>query len=346
MAYSTRNRVGRYRSNDNEFGANASGNIVCGEVLDVITNADHPDWKGDASLGTCKIKPIGSHTSYTSDPEVGYTWVTPLTRDVMTLPVLGEHVVCIRGSSMKAQTQPNSSKFYMIGVVTIYGEKNENTMYNTGFSSKKGMNDVPGDTFKEKEVMQVHPFEGDTIVQGRWDNSLRFSCSAMGRKTADTWSIGSDNGDPITILTNGYADETTKIEDINKDNCSLMMTSTQKIDIQLANKEAPMMVAVPTGPILPHMPLNTYMKKPQMILQSDRLVFNAKGDHVFIAAKKNISLSTDKWKIDVSSLADILLELINQLTMEVHPTPCGPTGPPINATIYSMLKTQLESMKQ
>ena len=125
-----------------------------------------------------------------------------------------------------------------------------------------------------------------------------------------------------------------------------MMTSTQKIDIQLANKEAPMAVAVPTGPILPHMPLNTYMKKPQMILQSYRLVFNAKGDHVFIAAKKNISLSTDKWKIDVSSLADILLELINQLTMEVHPTPCGPTGPPINATIYSMLKTQLESMKQ
>ena len=88
------------------------------------------------------------------------------------------------------------------------------------------------------------------------------------------------------------------------------------------------------------------MDKPQIIISSDRLIFNAKNDSVFIAAKNNISLSTKKWKLDVTALADILLETLNQLTMEVHPTPCGPTGPPVNAAIYGMLKTQLMAMQQ
>jgi len=48
----------------------------------------------------------------------------------------------------------------------------------------------------------------------------------------------------------------------------------------------------------------------------------------------------------VTALADILLETLNQLTMEIHPTPAGPTGPPLNAVIYTMLKTQLMAMKQ
>ena len=341
-----RNRVSRTPINDNEFGKNSSGNVICGEVLEIITNADHPEYKGDESIGNCRIKPIGSHAGYSADPEVGSTWVTPMSRDLMNLPLIGEHVVCCRATSLKAQTNPNSSRFYYIGIVTIYNEKNENTLYNASYNSGKGLNDVPGDTFEDKTVFQVHPFEGDVILQGRWDNSLRFGSSAPGRKTMDTWSLGSDNGDPITILTNGYADEEVKIEDVNKDSSTIMMTSTQKLDIQLANKEAPMTVTIPTGPVLPHPPLNTYMKKPQMVLSSDRLIFNAKKDSIFISAKNNISLSTKKWKLDVTALADILLELLNQLTMEVHPTPCGPTGPPINAVIYSMLKAQLMQMKQ
>jgi len=322
-------------------------NFMCGEVTDIITNADHPDYKGDVSIGSMQVKPMGHQHKFGSGPDSGTIWVRPLSRNYMCLPLIGELVICVKASSLGAQTNPTNSTFYWLDTIAVYGEKNENTLPNASYHSNKGINDVPGETFEEVMTNQIHPFEGDLILQGRFDNGIRFGSSQLGQKTKDTWSIGGGaSGDPIMILTNKFADTESKIEDINKDSSTIMMTSTQKIDIKLASKEAPEIVAVPTGPILPHLPLNTYMDKPQVIISSDRLIFDAKKDSVFISAKNNISLSTKKWKLDVTALADILLETLNQLTMEIHPTPAGPTGPPLNAVIYTMLKTQLMAMKQ
>jgi hypothetical protein len=319
--------------------------VICGEVLDVITNKDHPDYKGETTLGAMKIKPLSSGAGYSGDPESGNAWVTPLTRDLMTLPLKGEFVLAVKGVAIDTQNVPKSSVFYSIGTVSVYGEKNENSLPNASFNSNKWLNDELGDTFEEKETPQIHPFEGDTILQGRFDNGMRLGSTIIGAETPNTWSEGTDSGDPIMILTNEFADDS-KIEDINKDKSTIMLTSTQKIDIELANKEAPQTVAVPTGAVVPMDPMNAYVKKPQVIISSDRLIFNAKKDNIIIAAKKDISLSTSKWKVNVTALADILLETLNQLTMEMHPTPAGPSGPPVNAAIYGMLKTQLESMKQ
>ena len=89
-----------------------------------------------------------------------------------------------------------------------------------------------------------------------------------------------------------------------------------------------------------------YMGKPQIVVKSGRLIFNAVDDSVFIAAKNNISLSTKAWKLDVTALCDLLDALLQQLMIEVHATPCGPTAPPINAVVYGLLKTQLNMMRQ
>jgi hypothetical protein len=340
-----RNRVQKTQLRDSHQSQQQS-NIMCGEVVEVITNADHPSYKGDVSLGSMRVKPLGAGHKFSSGPDSGAVWVRPLSRQYMCLPLLGELVVCVKASSLGAQTNPINSTFYWLDTIALYGEKNENSLPNASYHSDKGINDTLGDTFEEVVTPQVHPFEGDTILQGRFDNGIRLGSSQLGQKTKDTWSIGGGaSGDPIMILTNQYADDA-KIEDINKDKSTVMMTSTQKIDIKLASKEAPETVSVPTGPVLPHKPLNTYMDKPQVIVSSDRLIFNAKNDSVFISAKNNISLSTKAWKLDVTALADILLETLNQLTMEVHPTPAGPSGPPINAVVYGMLKAQLMQMQQ
>ena len=149
------------------------------------------------------------------------------------------------------------------------------------------------------------------------------------------------------IVTNGHKEsDDDKIEDINDDISTVMMTSTQKIDIKLANTESPETVAIPTGPVVDFQPLNQYKGTSQIIINSDRLIFNAKDNHVYIAAKKEISLSTSKWKLNVTAVADILEETLNQLTQETHPTPCGPSGVPINKDIYQQLLDQLRKMKQ
>ena len=54
----------------------------------------------------------------------------------------------------------------------------------------------------------------------------------------------------------------------------------------------------------------------------------------------NIDLS------DIWSLGCVILEMLTQLIQETHPTACGMSGPPVQAVTYSMLKAQMEAMKQ
>tara|TARA_R110001592_G_scaffold58821_2_gene178340 strand:+ start:7244 stop:8278 length:1035 start_codon:yes stop_codon:yes gene_type:complete len=337
------------KTRSTERNRSAKENIVYGEVIDVIVNSDHEEYREPQSLGDIKIKMYGGGQDYQTNPDKGYKWIKLLRRDIQTLPLIGEMVIAIMAPGLKAQDNPRSFMYYYLSNISAWGERNEHTIPNASFSSKEHyLNDVPGETFEEVETSPLHPFEGDVILQGRFDNSIRFGSTVAGAKTIDSWSVGGGSpGDPIMIITNQFAAEgSDKIEDINADKSTIMMTSTQKIDIGLASSESPESVAVPTGPVVPMQPLNTYMDKPQIIISSDRLIFNAKADHVLISAAKEISLSTSAWKINVTALADILLETLNQLTMEVHPTPAGPSGPPINAPIYAQLMGQLMAMKQ
>jgi hypothetical protein len=314
--------------------------IVTAEVLDVIVNTSHPEYKDRDDIG----KVYANIMSGTGQSSASAKWFKPLSTTVHTFPLIGELVSMVRSASIRSQSRSRIMVYYWFDIVAVEGNRNNNALENSTFYSSEFENTKKGDTFEEEDLPHIESFEGDTIMQGRFNNCIRFGSSVPTSKVSNMWSMGTKAGDPILILSNDMADVT---EDPNNDGSSIMMTSTQKLDIKLANKEAPATVAVPTGPILPHLPpLNMYMNKPQIVISSDRLIFNAKGDSVFIAAKNNISLSTKSWKLDVTALADILLETLTQLTMETHATPCGPTSPPINAVVYGLLKTQLSAMKQ
>ena len=329
-------------------------NVISGEVLDIIVNSKHPEYNTESDLGKILFNKMGAGAAVTGGGKGGAHWIRPLTRYVHTWPLIGEVVVALAAASSHAQKNPTNSTLYYLDTISIFGEKNENTMPNCSFIADSNeefpeedsyTNDVMGETFEEKVLEQVQSFEGDTLLQSRWDNSIRLGSTVNGDALENSWSQGSDNGDPIIVITNGFETDSDKVGEINDDASTIMMTKTQTIDFKVANKEAPQTVAVPVGPVIPMMPTNTH-KNPQVIINSDRLIFNAREDNVIISAKKDISLSTSKWKINVTALADILLETLNQLTMEIHPTPAGPSGPPINAAIYTMLKAQLTQMKQ
>ena len=314
--------------------------IVTAEVLDVSVNTSHPEYKAREDIG----KVYANIMTATGQSSSRAKWFKPLSTTIHTFPLIGELVQMSRGASIRSQDRSRIMVYYWSSIIAVEGNRNNNALENASFYSSDFLNNEKGATFKEQDLPHVESFEGDTIMQGRFNNCIRFGSSVSNDKVSNMWSMGSAAGDPILILSNDMADVT---EDPNTDGSSIMMTSTQKLDIKLANKEAPATVTIPVGPVLPHLPpLNMYMGKPQIVISSDRLIFNAKADSVFIAAKNNISLSTKSWKLDVTALADILLELLTQLTMETHATPCGPTSPPINAVVYTMLKTQLSQMKQ
>ena len=180
-------------------------------------------------------------------------------------------------------------------------------------------------TFEEKpNIHPLYPYVGDILYQGRWGNSLRFGSTAVPfgpdipdeeKIAINNWSnkdIGS-NGDPITILRNGQTpnlrDLKTKrplagyiniSENIDGDLSSVYMTSTQKINITTNPVEVngkryfsytpsqnKFEKNIPTPP-------NEYAGSSQVIINSDRLVFNSKTDHIMLSSNKTISFEAIK----------------------------------------------------
>jgi LAS superfamily LD-carboxypeptidase LdcB len=100
--------------------------------------------------------------------------------------------------------------------------------------------DIPlGEYTTEDKVMKTKnmlPFEGDTIFEGRFGNSIRFGSSNPRGK--NNWSENDSEGDPITIISNGQTPQgSAVIEDINGDASSIYLTSNQNINnLNIASK--------------------------------------------------------------------------------------------------------------
>ena len=167
-----------------------------------------------------------------------------------------------------------------------------------------------GETFQERSnIHPLLPFEGDFIQEGRWGNSLRFGSTVQ--ETPNNWSMYGINGDPITILRNGQGNQTEEgwtpiVEDVNNDNSSIYLTSTQQIPLKTTgrlNEKSDTdyssyentSISAPISP--------TYYNGKQIILNSGRLVLNATEDHILLTSPLSINLNTqESVNIDTSNL--------------------------------------------
>jgi hypothetical protein len=147
-----------------------------------------------------------------------------------------------------------------------------------------------GKTFTEgNDIRNLISFEGDTIYQGRKGNGIRFGSTVKSRSNINEWSSIGNDGDPITIIVNGYVTTDTgslipNIEEVNKEKSSIYMTTSQKIPLQPG-------VSI-VNPRVNTIRPDNYIS-PQLILNSDRITLNAKKDEVLLFAKGNIELNTD-----------------------------------------------------
>ena len=169
---------------------------------------------------------------------------------------------------------------------------------------------ISQNTFIERtNIHSLLPIPGDIIQSGRWGNSIRFSSTANPNNNNpgddltifNNWSTVGKNGDPITLIRNGQDPNSTKegwvpiTEDINKDLSSLYLTSTQKIPI-VTNpvffngvrypSYTPRLKETPTDP-------STFNGN-QVIINSGRLVFNSKTDHIMLSSNRTISFEAVK----------------------------------------------------
>jgi hypothetical protein len=165
-----------------------------------------------------------------------------------------------------------------------------------------------GKTFIERSnIHPLKPFEGDIIYEGRWGNSIRFSSTIKTKENQiplNLWSEGiSTSGDPILILRNGQGTQTNEgwipiEENINDDEASIYLTSTQKIPLKASSTSYDSYKTTPTTP-------DQYTGK-QVIITSGRLVFNTTEDHLLLSSKKSVNLNAQE-SVNIDAKLDTIV---------------------------------------
>jgi hypothetical protein len=204
----------------------------------------------------------------------------PFHASTQNYPLLKELVEIIDGPSPVSQVNNTSSQKYYTGVINLWNNNQQNAP----------SGDSLGKTFSENaDIRGLISFEGDRIYQGRNGNGIRFGSTVSSYSNVNEWSSVGNNGDPITILVNGYvttdkANTAPNVEEINKELSSIYLTTSQKLPLQPDKRD---ILNPITKPLLPEK-----YTSPQIILNSDRITLNSRKDEVMVFAKTNIELNT------------------------------------------------------
>ena len=230
------------------------------------------------------------------DPNINReNYAYPLFPYYKHFPLENEIVFVIKLSSYDIQGNPSSIVNYYVTPINIWNNTNHNAVPDNIYSNS----DKLGNYFSERKIRSLFNFEGDVIIEGRWGNSIRFGSTT--KNNLNQWSEVGTNGDPIIIIRNGdYVENKDSwiptIEDINKDKSEIILTSTQKIPIEVSSNKYKSYNQYPTSP-------NNF-KDSQIILSSNRILLNSKKDHILLNSKKSIGLSSiESINIDTKELS-------------------------------------------
>ena len=295
------------------------GSKEIGRVTDIILNQNYPDiekYGGLNGIGT-----IFFELNNVQNPGRGIA--KPFYPQLSAYPLVNELVLLFRLPNNNIGRNTSEESYYYINMVSLWNHPHHNAYPNpitsttlpdsqqkdyqqTAAGSVRRVTDESTEidlnspinpsqaTFIERtNIHPLLPFAGDIMYQGRWGNSLRFGSTAKPTdiNALNDWSEVGENGDPITIIRNGQPLESSDegwvpiTENVNEDLSSIYQTSTQKIPIQVASENYNSYITPPKTP--------SQYTNPQVIINSDRLVFNAKTDSILLSAEKSIGLSSN-----------------------------------------------------
>jgi hypothetical protein len=303
--------------------ANVDKEIVSVRVLDIILDDTHPEFErygGWNGVGTIFYDTVGIPTGL-DNINTAY----PLLPNQKAYPLINELVPLVFLTSVSSQFDTTRTTAYYLPPINLWNSQHHNALPDpTTEIAQASLQDYQqaeqgnprnvrrvedesteidlGEGFNEK--IEIHPLRayiGDNIFEGRWGNSIRLGSTVKDKN--NEWSTEGENGDPITIIRNGQRDGTTENpwvplpEDVNNDKSSIYLTNGQKIPLEISSTDYDSYEE------------NAYPATPkefvgdQIILNSGRLVFNAKTDHVIIVGRNSVNLkSPASVNIDTSKM--------------------------------------------
>ena len=218
-----------------------------------------PDYRCEKDIGAITYELLYSGKLNANGLSKKMKLAYPMFGFVRQYPLVGEIVLMVSGPSPNLNDSSQNQDLFYFPPFSVFNNPHINAFPNMEEYSDYVKSQLAstktstlefssfalpaGATFVEKShVKSLRPFEGDTMLQGRWGQSIRFGSTVPGLKSVNQWSLGKkeDNtksGDPITIITNSQKipvtaaekDSPTYVENINNDGSHIYMTSTQNI---------------------------------------------------------------------------------------------------------------------
>lgn len=242
----------------------------------------------------------------------------PANNNIKQIPLKGEHVLIFQGLLPQANVDKPDPQWYYLPAYGIQSGINENrlpgvaklktTTFNTG-----GTDEPAGETFKQKIISPLQPYEGDLLVEGRWGNSIRLGSSVENSSEYTlnaNWS--GESGSPIIILSNKRSNKKAKefvVEDINKDGSSLYLTSDQELKTLKLNKT---------------LTKSGKYNNSQLIGLADRIVLSARKNNLILDSSNRITMNADQVLIGSEQAAsplvkgDILEEILEHIISSIE----------------------------
>ena len=273
--------------------------------------------------------------------------VKPINSNIKQIPIPGESVLIFQSLSHESTLEESYPQWYYMLPMALSSNTNSNILPTIG--------GLEFDTeFEESKVSPLQPYRGDFMLEGRYGNSIRFGSTIDFKNNYSepgNWR-GNTIGDPILVLSNGRKykeDKDFVTENINTDQSSLYLTSTQKLPLVLGNKDQPNSL---TGCVTTGGNETNYVGS-QLLGVSDRVILKARKDLAVIDSPLGIILnSTGAIKLGSEEasesmvhgevLLEVLQSIINQLNTMVQ---CGSsTGTFINLSYANKAQKQLQDL--
>jgi len=233
-------------------------NIVYGQFINGTKILD-PDYKTPADIGKIGFEMLYSALPVSINNNISKN-AHPIYSFVKQFPLVGEIVLIIIGPSSKLNDSAASQNLFYFPPYALWNSAHQNAFPNMyeyrdyvkkaaskpgyqGSTATVSVKSFPlGATFKEKEnIRNLKIFEGDSVLESRFGQSIRFGSTILEQKKESPWSNTGNDGDPIVIIRNGQgtpADPdkfSSTVENINRDKSSIYLTAGQEVVLEDIN---------------------------------------------------------------------------------------------------------------
>lgn len=282
-------------STETRYGSTGTGNIFGAPVTTTSQGSLTNNWAQvtntsftDSTLDTGGIRYRSIGSSVGREEGTAY----PFFQSVKNVPIVGEVVLIIPGPKPGGDSRSVSGDYYLPAL---------NIWNNPQAGRSSAGNYLPQikDGWQETiDTNPLYPYPGDVILEGRKGQSIRLSENLSGTpwqgETTDLSTVAIVSGINTTGLPEQYV-----TEDINKDASSIYLLQDQNIPLKAPHEWK--REGFTSYGELNNVPASNEYTGNQILLNSDRLYFNARKEHILLSAQQYVGLLGDQVHLDATN---------------------------------------------